>query len=64
MFYWKLQQKTRIERIIGFILAIWGIVFYSQLLSTMTEQFRVLFLTEINISGLKMNVPDGFVWAV
>ncbi|KAL1200114.1 putative ion channel POLLUX-like 1 [Cardamine amara subsp. amara] len=35
-----LEQKTRIERIIGFVLAIWGIVFYSQLLSTMTEQFR------------------------
>ncbi|KAH9764675.1 putative ion channel POLLUX-like 2 [Citrus sinensis] len=31
---------TRIERVIGFILAIWGILFYSRLLSTMTEQFR------------------------
>ncbi|KAH9764664.1 putative ion channel POLLUX-like 2 [Citrus sinensis] len=33
-------QRTRIERVIGFILAIWGILFYSRLLSTMTEQFR------------------------
>ncbi|EXC04575.1 hypothetical protein L484_001672 [Morus notabilis] len=36
----KLDQKTRIERVIGFILAIWGILFYSRLLSTMTEEFR------------------------
>ncbi|XP_071937998.1 putative ion channel POLLUX-like 2 isoform X2 [Coffea arabica] len=35
-----LKQRTRIERIIGFVLAIWGILFYSRLLSTMTEQFR------------------------
>ncbi|PON40161.1 POLLUX-like ion channel [Parasponia andersonii] len=35
-----LKQKTRIERVIGFILAIWGILFYSRLLSTMTEEFR------------------------
>ncbi|XP_020104794.1 putative ion channel POLLUX-like 2 isoform X2 [Ananas comosus] len=35
-----LRQKTRIERIIGLVLAIWGILFYSRLLSTMTEQFR------------------------
>lgn len=35
-----LRQKTRVERIIGFVLAIWGILFYSRLLSTMTEQFR------------------------
>ncbi|KAJ4888782.1 putative ion channel POLLUX-like 2 [Raphanus sativus] len=35
-----LRQKTRIERVIGFVLAIWGILFYSRLLSTMTEQFR------------------------
>ncbi|CAL9228942.1 unnamed protein product [Arabidopsis halleri] len=35
-----LEQKTRFERLIGFVLAIWGIVFYSRLLSTMTEQFR------------------------
>nr|GLL44121.1 hypothetical protein DVH24_001750 [Ipomoea trifida] len=35
-----LQQRTRIERVIGFVLAIWGILFYSRLLSTMTEQFR------------------------
>ncbi|KAK8608918.1 hypothetical protein V6N13_025228 [Hibiscus sabdariffa] len=35
-----LRQRTRIERVIGFILAIWGILFYSRLLSTMTEQFR------------------------
>uniref|UniRef100_A0A9I9CP92 CASTOR/POLLUX/SYM8 ion channel conserved domain-containing protein n=1 Tax=Cucumis melo TaxID=3656 RepID=A0A9I9CP92_CUCME len=34
------QQTTRVERVIGFILAIWGILFYSRLLSTMTEQFR------------------------
>ncbi|XP_019449932.1 PREDICTED: putative ion channel POLLUX-like 2 isoform X2 [Lupinus angustifolius] len=32
--------KSRIERVIGFILAIWGILFYSRLLSTMTEQVR------------------------
>ncbi|GAB4843290.1 hypothetical protein Ancab_013255 [Ancistrocladus abbreviatus] len=35
-----LRQKTCVERFIGFILAIWGILFYSRLLSTMTEQFR------------------------
>ncbi|OMO95591.1 CASTOR/POLLUX/SYM8 ion channel [Corchorus olitorius] len=35
-----LKQRTRIERVIGFILAVWGILFYSRLLSTMTEQFR------------------------
>jgi cytochrome c oxidase subunit IV len=35
------QQKTRVERVIGFFLAIWGILFYSRLLSAMTEQFRV-----------------------
>ncbi|KQJ96162.1 putative ion channel POLLUX-like 2 isoform X3 [Brachypodium distachyon] len=35
-----LRQKTRIERVIGFCLAIWGILFYSRLLSAMTEQFR------------------------
>ncbi|OVA01226.1 CASTOR/POLLUX/SYM8 ion channel [Macleaya cordata] len=35
-----LRQRTRVERILGFILAIWGILFYSRLLSTMTEQFR------------------------
>ncbi|XP_010490763.1 PREDICTED: putative ion channel POLLUX-like 1 isoform X1 [Camelina sativa] len=35
-----LEQKTRFERLIGVVLAIWGIVFYSRLLSTMTEQFR------------------------
>ncbi|XP_048428234.1 putative ion channel POLLUX-like 2 isoform X2 [Pyrus x bretschneideri] len=35
-----LKQRTRIERVIGFVLAIWGILFYSRLLSTMTEQFR------------------------
>ncbi|KAF8392291.1 hypothetical protein HHK36_022633 [Tetracentron sinense] len=34
------QQRTRVERVIGFVLAIWGILFYSRLLSTMTEQFR------------------------
>ncbi|KAL5209007.1 hypothetical protein ABZP36_004630 [Zizania latifolia] len=36
-----LRQKTRIERVIGFFLAIWGILFYSRLLSAMTEQFRI-----------------------
>nr|APA20314.1 DUF1012 protein [Populus tomentosa] len=35
-----LRQRTRVERVIGFVLAIWGILFYSRLLSTMTEQFR------------------------
>ncbi|KAL8121821.1 hypothetical protein AgCh_018527 [Apium graveolens] len=35
-----LKQRTRIERVIGFVLAIWGILFYSRLLSTMTEQLR------------------------
>ncbi|KAG4919610.1 hypothetical protein JHK85_057891 [Glycine max] len=35
-----LKQATRVERVIGFLLAIWGILFYSRLLSTMTEQFR------------------------
>uniref|UniRef100_A0A164T524 RCK N-terminal domain-containing protein n=1 Tax=Daucus carota subsp. sativus TaxID=79200 RepID=A0A164T524_DAUCS len=35
-----MQQRTRIERVIGFVLAIWGILFYSRLLSTMTEQLR------------------------
>ncbi|XP_059650704.1 putative ion channel POLLUX-like 2 isoform X2 [Cornus florida] len=35
-----LRQKTRVERVIGFVLAMWGILFYSRLLSTMTEQFR------------------------
>ncbi|KAF9605876.1 hypothetical protein IFM89_019848 [Coptis chinensis] len=43
--YWRfsilqVQQRTRVERILGFVLAIWGILFYSRLLSTMTEQFR------------------------
>ncbi|XP_062209969.1 putative ion channel POLLUX-like 2 isoform X3 [Phragmites australis] len=36
-----LRQKTRVERVIGFFLAIWGILFYSRLLSAMTEQFRI-----------------------
>ncbi|CAK9168525.1 unnamed protein product [Ilex paraguariensis] len=36
-----LRQRTRVERVIGFVLAIWGILFYTRLLSTMTEQFRV-----------------------
>ncbi|CBI26352.3 unnamed protein product, partial [Vitis vinifera] len=35
-----LKQRTHIGRVIGFVLAIWGILFYSRLLSTMTEQFR------------------------
>ncbi|KAF7146415.1 hypothetical protein RHSIM_Rhsim04G0194700 [Rhododendron simsii] len=35
-----LKQHTRVERVLGFVLAIWGILFYSRLLSTMTEQFR------------------------
>lgn len=38
----EMQQRTRVERVIGFVLAIWGILFYTRLLSTMTEQFRVL----------------------
>ncbi|XP_015689774.2 putative ion channel POLLUX-like 2, partial [Oryza brachyantha] len=36
-----LRQKTRIERVLGFVLAIWGILFYSRLLSATTEQFRI-----------------------
>ncbi|XP_014514750.1 putative ion channel POLLUX-like 2 [Vigna radiata var. radiata] len=35
-----LKQSTRVERVVGLLLAIWGILFYSRLLSTMTEQFR------------------------
>ncbi|XP_021772463.1 putative ion channel POLLUX-like 2 isoform X2 [Chenopodium quinoa] len=35
-----LRLRTRFERVVGFILAIWGILFYSRLLSTMTEQLR------------------------
>ncbi|KAG9451846.1 hypothetical protein H6P81_004750 [Aristolochia fimbriata] len=35
-----LKERTRVERVIGLVLAIWGILFYSRLLSTMTEQFR------------------------
>ncbi|KAL9233453.1 hypothetical protein vseg_008453 [Gypsophila vaccaria] len=35
-----LRLRTRTERVVGFVLAIWGILFYSRLLSTMTEQFR------------------------
>ncbi|KAK4258065.1 hypothetical protein QN277_007571 [Acacia crassicarpa] len=35
-----LMQTTRVERALGFILTIWGILFYTRLLSTMTEQFR------------------------
>lgn len=35
-----LRQRTRYERVLGFALAIWGILVYSRLLSTMTEQFR------------------------
>lgn len=35
-----LKQRTRVERVLGFVLAIWGILVYSRLLSTMTEQFR------------------------
>ncbi|CAL0303258.1 unnamed protein product [Lupinus luteus] len=35
-----LKQNSRIERVLGFILAIWGLLFYSRLLSTMTEQVR------------------------
>jgi succinate-acetate transporter protein len=41
-----LRQKTRIERVLGFFLAIWGILFYSRLLSATTEQFRVSYLFE------------------
>ncbi|KAF2290193.1 hypothetical protein GH714_004002 [Hevea brasiliensis] len=36
-----LKQRTRVERVIGFLLAIWGILFYSRLLSTMSEEFRL-----------------------
>ncbi|PIM98545.1 hypothetical protein CDL12_28972 [Handroanthus impetiginosus] len=35
-----LQETARAKRFIGFILTIWGILFYSRLVSTMTEQFR------------------------
>ncbi|XP_074264231.1 putative ion channel POLLUX-like 2 isoform X2 [Silene latifolia] len=35
-----LRLRSRTERVVGFVLAIWGILFYSRLLSTMTEQFR------------------------
>ncbi|XP_048420360.1 uncharacterized protein LOC103959000 isoform X3 [Pyrus x bretschneideri] len=35
-----LKQRRRIGRVIGFVLAIWGKLFYSRLLSTMNEQFR------------------------
>ncbi|XP_044487026.1 putative ion channel POLLUX-like 2 isoform X2 [Mangifera indica] len=35
-----LKQRTRIERVVGLLLAIWGILVYSRLVSTMTEQFR------------------------
>jgi len=35
-----IRQKTHIERVIGFILALSGILFYSRLLGTMSEQFR------------------------
>lgn len=35
-----LKMRTRLERVVGFMLAIWGILFYSRLISTMTEQFR------------------------
>ncbi|KAK4258067.1 hypothetical protein QN277_007573 [Acacia crassicarpa] len=35
-----LRESTRFERVVGFIIAIWGILFYSRLQSTMTEQFR------------------------
>ncbi|XP_068634201.1 putative ion channel POLLUX-like 2 isoform X2 [Aristolochia californica] len=35
-----LRERSRVERVIGLVLAIWGILFYSRLLSTMTEQFR------------------------
>ncbi|XP_052191129.1 putative ion channel POLLUX-like 2 isoform X2 [Diospyros lotus] len=35
-----LKMKTLVERLLGFVLAIWGLLVYSRLLSTMTEQFR------------------------
>ncbi|KAI9119636.1 hypothetical protein K1719_009512 [Acacia pycnantha] len=35
------SQKTGVERVLGFILAIWGILFYSRLLSTVNEEFRI-----------------------
>ncbi|KAI7995681.1 Cytokinin riboside 5'-monophosphate phosphoribohydrolase LOG3 [Camellia lanceoleosa] len=40
----ELQQRTRVERVLGFSLAIWGILFYSRLLSTMTEQKQIILL--------------------
>ncbi|XP_031487131.1 putative ion channel POLLUX-like 2 isoform X3 [Nymphaea colorata] len=35
-----LRERTGIERIIGFSLAVLGLLFYSRLTSTMTEEFR------------------------
>ncbi|KAJ8447106.1 hypothetical protein Cgig2_022835 [Carnegiea gigantea] len=35
-----LRLTSRLERVVGFVLAIWGLLFYSRLLSTMSEQFR------------------------
>ncbi|MED6119681.1 hypothetical protein PIB30_013798 [Stylosanthes scabra] len=35
-----LVQQTSKERFIGFVLAMWGILLYSRLLSIMTEEFR------------------------
>ncbi|KAI8011081.1 putative ion channel POLLUX-like 2 [Camellia lanceoleosa] len=34
----ELQQRTWVEHVLGFSLAIWGILLYSRLLSTMTYQ--------------------------
>ncbi|XP_028784166.1 putative ion channel POLLUX-like 2 [Neltuma alba] len=35
-----LRQSTRVERVLGVVIAMWGILFYSRLQSTMNEQFR------------------------
>ncbi|XAR57321.1 hypothetical protein NMG60_11025406 [Bertholletia excelsa] len=35
-----LSEHNRLERALGFALTLWGILIYSRLLSTMTEQFR------------------------